>query len=166
MDSTMIYWESSNTVASLPKLTTSSSVTILTVESNQSKQSAFFFATRLSTLRTSSCLEEITNVLRSTVYMVSTMSANVDILLDSGASLATSSIAYLSRPWSTRKFSACTVGWVQNWRTSTKSKTSCGPPMSPTLDSSAIYFGLILKEASRLMETMTVVFRSHSVSRS
>ena len=166
MDSTTIYWESLNTVASLPRPTTSSSVTILTVESNPSKLFAFFSATRSSILRTSSYLEEITSVLRSTESMVSTMNANVDTLLDSGASLATSSIACLSRPSSTRKFSACTVDWVRNWRTSTKSKTSCGQQTSPTLASSAIYSGPILKGASKPMEITTEASRSHSVSKS
>ena len=165
MDSTTIYWEYSSMEASHPKRTIFSLVTTLTAESSPSRPFAFFSATKSSIPRTSSFWEAITNVHKSIESTVSTTNANAGTLSDSGASLATSSIASPSPPSSTRKFSACMVAWARNWKTSTKSKTSCVRPTFPTRDFCAIYCGPIRNAASRHTATTIEASPLHLASK-
>ena len=163
MDSTMTCWESLSTEASLLKPTIYSSVIILIVESSQSRPSPFSFVTKLSTLRISSYSEVTTSAPRSIVFMASTMSARDDTQLDSGVSSVTSSIACPSLLSLMRKFSACTVVLVQNWKTSTKLRTLWDLQMCLILAFCAISFGPIPSVASKLTAITIVVCPSHSV---
>lgn len=149
MASTTIYSDFSNMEVSPLMLTTSSSVIMSTEVNNLSKLSAFFWLTRSSTQRTSSCWEETTSVLLSTESMVSTTSARDDTTSSFGKPSLIASTVYLLLQSLMRRSYACTVVCPLSSLPLNRSRELWDLLMFLIPDFSAISFGQIPTKMSK-----------------